>query len=128
MDRRKLKALKADGWKIGTVQELLDLSDEEMAFIEMKVALAKAMKETRAKRKLSQTQLAARMGSSQARVAKMEKGEATLDLLVRGLLAGGASPREIGGRISGSKSDVVTAGRASGSGKKSRRSGKRSAA
>lgn len=100
MRRRKLEALKADGWKIGTVQDFWDLSDEDIAFIEMKVALAKAVKETRAKARVSQTQLAARMRSSQPRVAKLEKGEASLDLLVRALLAMGASPAQIGRRIS----------------------------
>ncbi len=99
MKKKELEALEADGWQIGTVQELLDLSDSEMAFIEMKVALAKAVKEKRAKGRVSQTQLAARMGSSQPRVAKLEKGEATIDLLVRALLAMGASPTQIGRKI-----------------------------
>lgn len=34
MDERKRAALEAAGWKVGTVQELLELSDEEMAAIE----------------------------------------------------------------------------------------------
>ena len=95
MNKRQLKALKAAGWKIGTVQELLDLSDEQVEFIEMKIALAQALKKKREKLRCSQTQLAARMGSSQARVAKIEKGEATLDILVRALLALGASTKDI---------------------------------
>ena len=99
MNKRKAKALEADGWKIGTVQELLDLSDEDVAYVEVKVTLAMALKERRRKAKLSQTQLAARMQSSQSRVAMMEKGEATLDLLIRGLLAAGASVKEIGQEI-----------------------------
>ena len=39
-----------------------------------------------------------RLGSSQSRVAKMEAADpsVSLDLLVRGLLATGASPRDIG--------------------------------
>jgi len=42
--------------------------------------------------------LASRLGSSQSRVAKLEGADATvsLDLLIRGLLALGASRREIG--------------------------------
>ncbi len=99
MKKKELEALEADGWKIGTVQELLDLPDEDVAFIEMKVALAKAVKEWRNEAAVSQTQLAARMGSSQPRVAKIEKGDASLDMLVRALLAMGASPRQIGRRI-----------------------------
>ena len=34
MRPEKKAALEADGWKIGTVQELLDLSDEDSAAIE----------------------------------------------------------------------------------------------
>ena len=100
LNRKKAKALAADGWKIGTVKELLDLSDEDEAYVEAKVALAMALKELRQKAQLSQTKLAARMESSQARVAKMEKGEASLDLLVRALLAAGASLKDIGRKIS----------------------------
>ncbi len=45
-----------------------------------------------------QVELASRLGSSQSRVAKLEAADATvsLDLLIRGLLALGASRREIG--------------------------------
>jgi transcriptional regulator with XRE-family HTH domain len=46
--------------------------------------------------------LASRLGSSQSRVAKLEAADATvsLDLLIRGLLALGASRREIGRALS----------------------------
>jgi transcriptional regulator with XRE-family HTH domain len=52
----------------------------------------------RTSRALTQTQLAARLGSSQSRVAKMEAGDASvsLDLLVRSLLTLGTSPAELG--------------------------------
>ncbi len=58
MKKKELQALEANGWKIGTIQELLDLPDEDVLFIEMKVALAKAVKEKRKKQSVSQTQLA----------------------------------------------------------------------
>ena len=99
MRKKELEALEADGWRIGTVQALLDLPPEDALFIEMKVVLAKAVKEKRAKGRVSQTQLAARMGSSQPRVAKLEKGETSIDQLVRALLAMGASPMQIGRKI-----------------------------
>lgn len=99
MERKKKEALLAAGWKIGTVQGFLDLSDEETAFVEMKVALSLALKKERQKRKLTQAQLAKMVGSTQPRVAKMERGETTIDMLVRSLLAMGASPKLIGRKI-----------------------------
>ena len=56
------------------------------------------MRERRLKLGLSQVELASRLGSSQSRVARLEGADATvsLDLLIRGLLALGASRREIG--------------------------------
>jgi hypothetical protein len=101
--KKESAALEAEGWKVGTVDELLDLSDEDMLFIEMKIALAKALQEKRKRKRLTQTQLARLCGSGQGRIAKMERGDASLDLMVRSLLAMGASPREIGRKLSGAK-------------------------
>jgi transcriptional regulator with XRE-family HTH domain len=55
----------------------------------------------RTQRGLSQSAMAKLLRSSQSRVAKMEPGDATvsLDLLVRSLLAIGASPKDIGRAI-----------------------------
>jgi hypothetical protein len=47
MLKQKCKALEADGWKVGTVQEFLRLSDEEAALIDLKLALGRALKERR---------------------------------------------------------------------------------
>jgi transcriptional regulator with XRE-family HTH domain len=65
--------------------------------VEIKSALATQLKMLRLRRKLTQTQLAAVMESSQSRATKMEAGDATvsLELLVQALLAAGASRREI---------------------------------
>lgn len=51
---------------------------------------------------VSQVELASRIGSSQSRVAKLEGADATvsIDLLVRSLLALGASRRDIGRALS----------------------------
>ena len=40
MDRGKKAKLAKKGWKVGTVAEFLDLSAEESAYIEMKLALS----------------------------------------------------------------------------------------
>jgi hypothetical protein len=47
MDKRKKDKLAKKGWKTGSVAEFLDLSDEESAYIEMKLALSEKLKERR---------------------------------------------------------------------------------
>jgi predicted transcriptional regulator len=89
MDSKKLKKLKAMGGRVSTVREFLDLSNEDMAVIEARLALAKAIRERREEAGLTQAALAKTLGSSQARVAKMEGGDpqASLDSMVRALAA-----------------------------------------
>lgn len=102
MDKRKQAKLTKRGWKVGTVTEFLDLSAEESAYIEMKLALSKKLREKRARKKLTQAELARAIESSQSRVAKMEAGDPTvsIDLLVKSLLALGVSKKELGRTIS----------------------------
>jgi len=97
MDDRKRKRLEAKGWKVGSTKDLLQLSDEEEAYIELRLKLAEGLKARRADKGLTQIQLAKVIQSSQSRVAKMEAGDPTvsLDLLVRSLLALGASNSEL---------------------------------
>ena len=47
MDERKEAQLVKKGWKVGTVAEFLNLSAEESAYIEMKLALSGKLKERR---------------------------------------------------------------------------------
>jgi ribosome-binding protein aMBF1 (putative translation factor) len=98
MRAEKRKRLEAKGWNVGSVKEFLDLSDQEAAYIELRLKLARGLKARRHACGLSQTQLAKAMRSSQSRVAKMEAGDPTvsLDLLVQSLLALGASNRDVG--------------------------------
>jgi DNA-binding XRE family transcriptional regulator len=97
MDDRKRKRLEARGWRVGSAKEVLQLSDEEEAYIELRLKLAEGLKARRVDKGLTQIQLAKAVQSSQSRVAKMEAGDPTvsLDLLVRSLLALGASNSEI---------------------------------
>ena len=97
MRKQKKKRLESKGWKIGTVKEFLGLSDEESAYIELKVKLAAGLKQRRQRQGLSQLELAAKLQSSQSRVAKMEAGDpsVSLDLLVRSLISLGTSDREL---------------------------------
>ncbi len=97
MDKKKKRALESRGYKIGSAKNFLGLSKEESEYIELKLALSQALSEQRKQKKLTQIQLAKMLNSSQSRVAKMEKGDPTvsLDLLVKSLLAVGATKKSI---------------------------------
>ena len=97
MDKRKRAKLKAAGWTVGTPREFLELTDEEAAYVEFKLALSKALQALRAAQELSQVEVAKRLQSSQSRVAKMEASDpsVSVDLLVRSLFRLGAQPGDI---------------------------------
>jgi len=102
MRKAKQAALKKKGWKVGSAKEFLGLTDQEMAYIELKLDLSRKLKASRANQKLTQAELARIVKSSQSRVAKMEAGDPTvsIDLLVKSLLALGVSKKELGRAIS----------------------------
>ncbi len=102
MNRGKNDKLAKKGWKTGSVAEFLELSAEESAYVEMKLALSEKLRERRRRKKLTQAQLAKAIESSQSRVAKMEAGDpsVSIDLLVKSLLALGVSKKELGRTIS----------------------------
>lgn len=97
MKPKKRTKLENAGWRFGSASELLDLSPEEAAYIEMKLALSDALRNQRERQNLSQVELARRIASSQSRVAKMEAADPTvsLDLLVKSLLALGMSQKSV---------------------------------
>lgn len=97
MKTNKLERIKAAGWEVGNVEDFLQLSDEESRLLALKLSLIRAVKKSRIKRKLSQIDLAKRMKSSQSRIAKIEAGDSSvsLDLIVRALIASGATTRDI---------------------------------
>ncbi|HSS64463.1 MAG TPA: helix-turn-helix domain-containing protein [Gammaproteobacteria bacterium] len=110
MRETKRKRLESKGWKIGSARDFLNLSPEESAYIEMKLELAEGLRAHRERRKLTQVDMAKLIKSSQSRVAKMEAGDpsVSLDLLVRSLLALGASKREVAKIISPAKRSSAT--------------------
>ena len=97
MKPSKKSKIEAAGWKVGTAADFLGLSADEAAFIELKIALSEQLRKKRSKNKITQTELAQRLASSQSRVAKMEAGDAsvTVDLLVKALLALGTTRKEL---------------------------------
>ena len=83
--------------RVGSAADFLGLTKEEVALIEMKLGLAASLRRRRAAKRLTQTQLAKRLGSSQSRIAKMEAADSSvsIDLLVRALLELGATRSQV---------------------------------
>jgi len=108
MKQSKRKKLEAKGWQIGTTADFLELTPEEEAFIETKMSLSQSLKEMRKRKRMSQIAFAKLIKSSQSRVAKMEAGSASvsIDLLIKSLLALGASQKDLAKAI-GSKSTAA---------------------
>ena len=102
MNKEKQKILEKKGWKFGTAKDFLDLTDEEVSYIELKLKLSANLKKVRTERKLTQVELARIIKSSQSRVAKLETGDpsVSLDLIIRSLLALGTSKKDIARTIS----------------------------
>jgi DNA-binding transcriptional regulator YiaG len=86
-----------NGWVEGTVQEFLDLSDADLEYIEMRRALSRLLKQAREKLQLTQIQVAARLRTSQSRVAKMEKADPSVsaDLLLQSLFRLGLKRKQV---------------------------------
>lgn len=101
LSAKKKDRIKAMGGRVTTVEEWLVLTPEEVAVIDMKIRLGEELKARRRKRKLSQERVAKILKTSQGRVSKLEKGQATLDQLTRSLLALGSSTKEVARAISG---------------------------
>lgn len=109
MQDSKRKKLEAAGWKVGSVDEFLGLTREESAYIEMKLALSHTLRQRRLHNKLSQIELAKMVHSSQSRIAKMEAGDpsVSIDLIMKSLLALGASPKDLAKAISSRTSQLA---------------------
>ena len=93
-NRRRLERA---GWTVGDAGDFLRLSDDERRFVETKLALAEGLRRWREQLGLTQKEVAARFGSSQSRVAKMEVAHrtVTIDLLLKSLFRLGASQRDV---------------------------------
>jgi len=97
MDAKKRKRLEATGWKTGTAAEFLELSAEEAALVETRLAVSRALRTRRREQGVTQAALAKKLRSSQSRIAKMEAGDPSisLDLLLRAFFATGATKRDL---------------------------------
>lgn len=97
MERKKRESLEAAGWRLGSAGAFLGLSEQELRYVEIKLALSEKVREVRQGRNLTQAQAAKLAGSSQSRLAKMEAGDpaVSVDLLVKTLIALGISNRDL---------------------------------
>lgn len=97
MKRQKQARLEAAGWKVGSAREFLGLTDAEAAVVEVKLDLAKALRDQRSRLKMTQEEVGRVLGSSRRRVARMEAGNpsVSIDLLVRTLFKLGGSRRDL---------------------------------
>lgn len=97
MDANKKKHLESAGWRVGSATDFLGLSEEEAAYIDLKLTLSEKVRQCRKRKKLTQTQLAQRLKSSQSRIAKIEAGDpsVSLDLLIRSLLTLGVTKTDL---------------------------------
>ncbi|HLC42997.1 MAG TPA: transcriptional regulator [Methylomirabilota bacterium] len=75
MKKSKERRLEAAGWTVGSAKEFLGLSEEEAAFVELKLVLADHLKRRRVQRGLTQTGLARTSGQGQP--ARIHSSRAT---------------------------------------------------
>lgn len=101
MNNSKIERLKAQGWEVGDSSDFLGLTHEEMAFIDLKIALSKRVKELRISQNISQESLAKKVKSSQSRIAKIEGCDASVsvDLILKTMFSLGATNQDIADAI-----------------------------
>ncbi len=95
LSAEKKARIEAMGGRVTTVEEWLDLTPEEVAIIDMKIGLGEELKAQRKAKRFSQEKAARLLKTSQGRVSKMEKGQASLEQLVESVLALGGSRRSL---------------------------------
>jgi DNA-binding XRE family transcriptional regulator len=105
MNQTKRQKLTKLGYRVTNAQEFLGLSDEELALIDLKLSLIERLKSARAAKHVTQQQLARLIGSSQSRIAMLERGrpDVSLDLICRALFALGLTRRDLAKAITPTK-------------------------
>lgn len=78
MDAEERGRLEAKGFRIGTVAEFLSLSPGEPAVVDMRIALARNLREQRLTRGVQQADLAAKARTTQKRISLMENGDKSI--------------------------------------------------
>jgi predicted XRE-type DNA-binding protein len=93
MDKETQKRLEAAGFRVGDAEDFLGLTDDERRLVELRLTVSRTVRRLREQQGMTQQQLAAKLKSSQSRVAKVEAAarDVSLDLSVRALFAAGGS-------------------------------------
>ena len=101
----QIERIEAKRFKVTTVKDFLDLTDEDELIIEIRLALSRLIHERRKRLGLSQVAIAKRMGSSQSRMAMIEKNDpsVSIDLLLKAAAATQATIDDIAEAIRPSK-------------------------
>ena len=101
MDTKKRKQLLAAGYQITDSAEWLGLTPQEQAIVNMRVNFALEIERVRKASNITQLELAEKIGTRQSGVARMlnNPASATIDSLIKTLLALGASPKRIAALI-----------------------------
>ena len=101
MDTKKRKQLLAAGYQITDSAEWLGLTPQEQAIVNMRVNFALEIERVRKASNITQQELADKIGTRQSGVARMlnNPASATIDSLIKTLLALGASPKRIAALI-----------------------------
>jgi DNA-binding XRE family transcriptional regulator len=99
VDKETRARLEAAGFRVGNAEDFLGLSDEECRLVALRLAVSRAVRRLRLKHGMTQQQLAAKLKSSQSRVAKIEAGAAgvSLDLSFQALFAAGGGLADLAG-------------------------------
>jgi ribosome-binding protein aMBF1 (putative translation factor) len=97
MDREKRERLQSAGFRIGDAEDFLGLTAEERRLVELRLTVSRTVRRLREKGGVTQKQLAAKLKSSQSRVAKIEAGssDVSLDLLFKALFATGGGVEDL---------------------------------
>ena len=72
MKAEKRRKLAAAGWEETTVKDFLNLSEADVQYIEMKLALSRLLRSVRERCRLTQTKAATLLKTSQSRFARMK--------------------------------------------------------
>ncbi|MHB1556852.1 MAG: helix-turn-helix transcriptional regulator [Isosphaeraceae bacterium] len=97
MNSEKRRALEEAGFVFEDAEDFLELTAEERQLVELRVTVSRAVRDRRVSQKLTQQEVAARIHSSQSRVAKLESGssDVSLDLMFKGFFALGGTMQDL---------------------------------
>ena len=97
MDTLKRRRLEEAGFQGGTVADFLGLMPQQSELLEIRLALTQAIRKQREASGLTPQQLAEKIGFTKAQFSKVEAGDphASLDLLIKALVASGMTRQEL---------------------------------